>query len=161
MTALACPSCGRSLPEAAAPGLARRLVEALGERPEGATTRELVSLVGRRFDTVTAALSELEAQGLVERFDERRGRAWNAKPWRLAQKAPGVASGQRQSGQRTGSDLPPALGELGAMASLGAASGCESVAASYAFLIAAGLFVVGLVLEARVAVLARLTRTSA
>ncbi len=152
-----CLGCHRVLPDAAASGLARRLVDALGERPQGATTRELVLLVGRRFESVAAALSELEADGLVERFAESRGRAWNARPYRLAQKAPGATSGQRQRPEPPVSDLPPAIGELGVSAALTAALGARSLAAACAFLAAGGLFVVGLAVETRAIVPTRWT----
>ncbi len=144
-----CSACRRVLPDVAAPGLPRRLVDALAEHPQGATTRELVSLMGRRFEAVATGLAELEAQGIVERFAERRGRAWNARPWRLAHRAPGAAWEPRQSHEQAGSELPPAVAELGFSAALTGALGARSVAGCCAFLAAAGLVVAGAVLEAR------------
>jgi hypothetical protein len=144
VSSLWCNGCGRVLPDAAEDPLGRRLLEELGALSQGATTRELGRAVARRERTVFETLSQLEQDGLVERIASGRGRGWNARLWRLARKAPGVASAQPHgSGSAEGDPLPL----LAFLASLSAAGDAEHPRAQVAFLTAAAFALLALALE--------------
>jgi hypothetical protein len=144
-----CPACGRALPGAAADGPARALLEALGLAPDGATTRVLARTVRRRERVVFEELSRLAETGLVERVAVARGRAWNARPWRLVARAPGAAPEQRQGLAEPLHD-DPAVAILSALL----AAACTAPARVERVLAAAALalcLVPGLLVETEVA----------
>ena len=79
-----CPECGHPLAAGEGASLYGLLRDALAQAPDGATTRELAGLVGRRESTVAAALAMLETEGVVLRTEAGEGRGWRARRWKLA-----------------------------------------------------------------------------
>jgi hypothetical protein len=136
-----CPACGQGLP--GGNGRPRTLIEAL--TLGYFTSTELAKLLGRRRQSVEQELCELERGGIVERLAESgRGRAWRRRPWRLVQTASGRTLDGRWSDGEPSDDLLPLLPFF---VSVGAAGESEHLRAQVAFLGAAVLFLVALLLE--------------
>jgi hypothetical protein len=111
---------------------------------DGLTASELARRVHRRRTVVEAELARLRARGIVERVSgSRNPRGWNARLWRLG-KVSGQDEDKRHSASEARDDLLPLL-PFGV--AIGAAGEAEHVAAQVAFLSAAGLFLLALVLE--------------
>jgi DNA-binding transcriptional ArsR family regulator len=132
-----CFACRRALPPPDAGGLAARILAALAEGP--LPVEALARRVGRRVASVRAELAALQTRGLVERVAEKQGRAWNRRPWRLAE-APGRTWDGRQDAAEAWAGLPTILATLAAQKGLPGAlalAGLVLLAASFLFAVRA------------------------